>query len=111
MRATLPAAYGYDARGNQIQAGARTFTWDLANRPASTSEGGATTTYGDDGDGARLQASTGATATSFRWGVNLAVPQLALERDGDGHALARLHLGAAGTALAPVRRADGVLAP
>ncbi len=46
-----------------------------------------TTTYLYDGDGKRLQASTGTQAskkTNFLWDVIQGVPQLALERDGSG---------------------------
>jgi RHS repeat-associated protein len=57
---------------------------------------GTTTTYAYDGDGVRLQASTGPSAseqTHFLWDVNHGLPQLALERDGAGALLRRYTYG------------------
>jgi RHS repeat-associated protein len=82
-RETLP----YDGNGNQTQAGTRSFSWDLANRLAATTDAGATTTYGYDGDGTRLQATVGASTTNYLWDSNVELPQLALERDGAGSPL------------------------
>ena len=47
------------------------FTWDLANRLASTTDSGSTTGYGYDGDGTRLQATTGVSATNYLSGPQL----------------------------------------
>ena len=79
-------AFTYDADGNELSAGSRSFVYDLANRVRSTTQGNTTTTYGYAGDGRRLQASTGPQAqktTNFLWDANRALPQLALERDGN----------------------------
>jgi RHS repeat-associated protein len=46
-----------------------------------------TSGYGYDGDGTRLQATTGASTTSYLWDANFELPQLALERDGAGNPL------------------------
>ena len=81
----LSTSYTYDANGNQLTAGTRTFTYDLANRLKTTKLGSTTTTYTYDGDGVRLQASTGTSAankTNFVWDLNQGLPQVALERNG-----------------------------
>jgi RHS repeat-associated protein len=79
-------AYTYDQNGNQLSAGSRTFTYDLANRLKTTTLAPTTTTYLYDGLGKRLQASTGTAAsakTNFLWDVSHALPQVALERNGN----------------------------
>ena len=88
--------YAYDENGNEISAGSRTFAYDLANRVRSTTQGGTTTRYAYDGDGARLRASTGSQAsrtTDSIWDVNGGLPQIALERDGNGKLLRRYVYG------------------
>ena len=78
-------AYTYDQNGNELSAGSRTFTWDLANRLKTTTLSTTTTAYSYDGLGKRLQASTGTAAsakTNFLWDVNRSLPQIAQERDG-----------------------------
>jgi len=82
-----PISYSYDQNGNEISAGSRTFTYDLANRMKTTKLGSTTTTYSYDGDGVRLQASTGSKAsqqTNFLWDVSHALPQIAVEQSGSG---------------------------
>lgn len=57
------------------------------DRLATLTQGSTTTTYTYDGDGLRLQASTGAQAakkTNFEFDVNGALPALVAERDGSG---------------------------
>ena len=80
-------AYTYDRNGNELSAGSRTFTYDLANRVKTTAAAGTTTTYTYDGNGIRLQASTGTQAaktTNFLWDVNQGLPLLAREDNGSG---------------------------
>jgi RHS repeat-associated protein len=86
-------SFGYDQNGNQTAAGTRTFAYDLANRLASTTSGGQTTSYGYDGDGSRLTSSTGSSEARFLWDTNHPLPQLALERDGQGALLRRFLYG------------------
>ena len=89
-------SYGYDENGNALSAGSRTFAYDLANRVRSTTQAGTTTTYAYDGDGVRLQASTGPQAsrtTDFLWEVNGGLAQIASERDGNGKVLRRYVYG------------------
>ncbi len=92
-----PTVYTYDKNGNELSAGSRTFTYDLANRLKTTTLGSTTTTYSYDGDGKRLQASTGTQAskkTNFLWDVNRGLPQIALERDGNNSLIRRYSYGA-----------------
>jgi RHS repeat-associated protein len=89
-------AYTYDQNGNEKSAGSRTFSYDLANRLKTTTGGGTTTTYTYDGDGVRLQASTGTQAskkTNYVWDTNLELPQVTLERDGNNALLRRYIYG------------------
>ncbi|HYN50738.1 MAG TPA: DUF6531 domain-containing protein [Thermoleophilaceae bacterium] len=77
--------YTYDPNGNQLTAGARTFTYDRENRLKTATIGSTTETYTYFGDGTRRSASTGSQAnktTRFIWDRNLALPQVALERNG-----------------------------
>lgn len=88
--------YTYDKNGNQLSAGSRTFTYDLANRLRTTTQGNTTTSYLYDGDGVRVQATSGQQAnrkTNFLWDVNGVLPQVALERDGAGSLLRRHTFG------------------
>jgi len=89
-------SYSYDQNGNELSAGSRTFTYDLANRLKTTTQGNTTTNYSYDGDGVRLQASTGTQAsrkTNFLWDVSGGLPQVALERDGNSSPLRRYLYG------------------
>ena len=89
-------SYTYDQNGNELSAGSRSFTYDLANRLKTTSQGSTTIAYTYNGDGVRLQASTGTAAnknTKFLWDVNGGLPQVALERDGNNANLRRYTYG------------------
>jgi RHS repeat-associated protein len=89
-------SYSCDQNGNELTAGTRTFTYDLANRLVSTTLATTTTTYTYDGDGSRLQASTGPLAvqkTNFLWDQDNSLPQIALERDGNNRLLRRYIYG------------------
>jgi RHS repeat-associated protein len=77
-------SYAFDADGRETQAGSRAFVWNLAGEIASTSDGGASASYSYDGDGNRLSEAAGGTTTNFRWDVNYGLPQIAVERDGNG---------------------------
>ena len=66
--------YGYDLNGSLTTqthtppSGAsdtQTYTWDLRNRMATATVGGATTTYGYDSDGFRVSESTGGGTRTF----------------------------------------------
>jgi RHS repeat-associated protein len=86
-------AFSYDANGNQTEAGSTEYTYDLANRLVSATSGGETTTYAYDGDGNRLRESAGSQARAYLWDTSFGLPQLALERDGQGTLLRRYVYG------------------
>jgi RHS repeat-associated protein len=89
-----PTSYSYDQNGNTTSIGLRTFSWDLENRLKSTTSGLTTITYSYNGDGKRLQASSGSQAsdkTNYLWDTSFGLPQIALERDG-ANALLRRYL-------------------
>ena len=85
--------YSYDHNGNQTAAGTRTFTYDAANRLASTSKSGTTDTYIYDGDNNRLTDTIGSTITRYIWDANNPLPELAIERDGSNNLLRRYVYG------------------
>ena len=90
-------SYTYDQNGNEVSAGRRTSTYDLANRMKTAKLGSTTTAYSYDGDGIRLQASTGSKAsqkTNFLWDVAHALPQVAVEQNGSGSVPRRYTYGA-----------------
>ncbi len=78
----VAATYTYDRDGNQLTAGADTFTYDLADRTTSATVGGTTTTYTHDADGNRATSATGGTTTSYRWDLSGSLPMLAVEKTG-----------------------------
>ncbi len=89
-------SYAYDANGNQVSRGADSFSYDLANRLSSAAVGSTTTEYTYDGDGKRLEASTGSAVsdtTLYSWDDNNALPQLASEHDGASALLRRYVYG------------------
>jgi RHS repeat-associated protein len=97
VNAPTVVAYSYNNNGNETAAGSRSFSYDLANRLSTTTLGSAATSYSYDGDGNRLQASTGALAsqkTNYVWDTNGALPQIALERDGNNTLIRRYIYGA-----------------
>lgn len=86
------ATFTHDANGNMTASGAKTYTYDLANRMKTAEVGTTTTSYSYDGDGNRLQAGTGTRAqeiTKWQWDVNNFLPELAIERDGRDTVLRR----------------------
>jgi RHS repeat-associated protein len=89
--------YTYDDNGNLKTAGNRTFTYDLANRLATTTAGGTTFKYSYDADGKRVQASSGnqaANKTNYLWDPNAPLPVLVREADGRDNLLRRYVYGA-----------------
>ena len=55
----------YDANGNTLVSGSRTFTYDFANRLKSMTNGSISATLLYDGDGNRAAKTVGATATRY----------------------------------------------
>jgi hypothetical protein len=76
--------YTFSANGDETAAGAKTFSYDLADRMTSAVISGTTTTYAYGGDGNRLSAVTGSTTTNYRWDVNRPLRLLATEANGSG---------------------------
>jgi RHS repeat-associated protein len=86
----------YDTNGNETSDGSRTFSYDLANRLTASTDGSTATSYTYDGDGNRLQASTGTAPsqqTKYAWDESNPLAQLALERDGNATLLRRYAYG------------------
>jgi RHS repeat-associated protein len=81
--------YTYDANGNERTAGSATYAYDLADRLVAATVGTTTVTYTWSGDGVRLSAATGtgAATTIFLVDRAMALPSVALERDGTGTVL------------------------
>jgi RHS repeat-associated protein len=84
---TSVTAYTYDANGNQLTAGADTFSYDAANRLTGATVGGVASSYAYLGDGRRASATKAGVTTGFVWDPNFGLPQLALERDAVGATL------------------------
>lgn len=89
--ATLPllppivTAYTYDDNGNQTSQGTSTYAYDLDNRLTSATVAGASTTYGYDGNGVRLSATTGtAQPVSYTWDTNNPLPEMVRETSAAG---------------------------
>ena len=62
-------SYGYDATGNLLSGGGRTYLWDDAGRLSSVTQGGVTTSYAYDGDGQRVSETTNGVTTLFLEGL------------------------------------------
>jgi RHS repeat-associated protein len=75
--------YAYDQQGNQIKAGANTFTYNLDHTLASATVNGVRTSYTHDAQGLRLSAVTdsanGPTSKAWTFDVNATLPRLTLE--------------------------------
>jgi RHS repeat-associated protein len=86
-------AYTYDLDGRTQTAGSAVFAWAQPDRLQSITQGSTTTVYRYDGDGLRLQASTGSQAnkkTNYEWDINAGgVPELVAERTGNGGLIRR----------------------
>jgi RHS repeat-associated protein len=58
-------SYTYDANGNMLTGAGRTYTWNPENKPLTIVQGGTTTTFVYDGDGARVKKVVGTTTTRY----------------------------------------------
>ena len=61
----------YDANGNTLSDGTRTYIWDAESRPSSitTTATGTTETYGYNGDSERVTKTVGVTTTTYLEGL------------------------------------------
>jgi len=69
-------SYAHDANGNVTQAGTTSFAWDWADRLASATVAGTTTSYDYAGDGVRASKTTAGTATPSLWDRQAGLPLL-----------------------------------
>ena len=88
--AAIAAASGYDAAGNLISDGSRTFTYDVENRLRSVTGGPSSVTLDYDAFGRLGTVTTGGAATHYRY----AGAQLAAESSGG--VLLRSHVSGQG---------------
>ncbi len=66
----VPTSYTYDATGNMLTGGGRTYTWNADNQPLTISvAGGASETYTYNAEGSRVSRTTGGTTTLFAGGL------------------------------------------
>jgi RHS repeat-associated protein len=86
---TGAASFSYNANGDQLTAGANTFSYNTARQTVAANVGGVLSAYSYDGDGNRsgVVSSTGTVAEV--WDTNSALPMLVAERDGGGVTLRR----------------------
>jgi YD repeat-containing protein len=62
-------AYTYDANGNLLTGGGRTYTWNDERLPASVASGGVTESYTYDADGERVTRTRSGTTTRYLDGL------------------------------------------
>lgn len=86
--AAIAAAAGYDANGNLISDGVRTFAYDAENRLISVSGGPASLNLAYDPLGRLLKTTSGGTSTTF----NYAGSQLVAEQDPATSTLLRAYV-------------------
>ncbi len=79
MTSVNGVAYTYDANGNQLSDGARTFTYDSANRLKQVVSGTLTTQYAYSGDGVRRAQVVNGVQTRYLVDVAAPLPQVLQE--------------------------------
>jgi RHS repeat-associated protein len=84
---TKTATMTYDAHGNQTQDGATTYTYDAADRLATTTVGGVTTSYTYDAVDRVTSRTDGTTTTSYGYGGYDSAP---VDTSTTGQALQKL---------------------
>jgi RHS repeat-associated protein len=93
--AVAPRVFTYDANGNTLSDGLRSYEWDAENRLARVRHGdGSATAFGYDGGGRRVwieEKDAQGTVTSVRRYVWADGPQPAEERDGANAVLRRFY--------------------
>ncbi|NTW01343.1 MAG: hypothetical protein HGA19_08520 [Oscillochloris sp.] len=63
------SSYCYDANGNMLSGGGRTYTWNAQNLPTSVTSGSVTESYSYNADDVRMKVTNGSTATIFVEGL------------------------------------------
>jgi RHS repeat-associated protein len=61
--------YSYDANGNLLSGGGRSYVWNAENQPTSITSGGVTETYQYDADGNRATRTRAGVTTTYAWGA------------------------------------------
>ena len=88
MTAAGAVSYGYDANGNQtsrVSGTTDTFGYDHENRLTNSTIGGVNGVYAYNGDGLRMSRSIGGTAVSYTWDVNLPLPVILQDSQGNSY--------------------------
>jgi YD repeat-containing protein len=67
-------SYKYDNNGNLTARGSDSFSWDAADRLASATVAGTTTTFAYNGDGLRDSFTTGGVTTTTTWDIAGGLP-------------------------------------
>ena len=76
------SGYVYDKMGRLTADGNRTYTWDLASRLTSYTDGGSTTSFTYDGLGMRVTRTTGGATRSYVFNYALGLPSISVVRQG-----------------------------
>jgi RHS repeat-associated protein/uncharacterized repeat protein (TIGR01451 family) len=63
------ASYSYDANGNLLSGGGRTYIWDSKNLPKQVTYGSTTESYSYNADGQRVRKNAGGTTTIYLEGI------------------------------------------
>ena len=74
----------YDEMGRLTEDDTRAYTWDLASRLTSLTEGGSTTNFTYDGFGMRLSRKAGVTTTEYVWNYAFGLPSISVVRQPAG---------------------------
>jgi len=74
--------FTYDQLGRLTQDGQRTYTWDLAGRLLSYTEGGVQTNFAYDALGQMISRTRGGVTREFVWNYALGLPSVSVVRDG-----------------------------
>jgi RHS repeat-associated protein len=82
-------SFTYNANGDQLTAGADTFTYNTARQTVTATVGGVTSQYGYDGNGNRHTVTTAGTTTQEVWDTIGGLPTLVAQRDSAGVVLRR----------------------
>ena len=80
--ASQVASFSYDNMGRLTSDDQRSYTWNLASRLTSYTEGSTVVDFTYDGLGNRLSRTEMGTTRDYVWNYGLVVPSVSIERDG-----------------------------
>jgi RHS repeat-associated protein len=72
----------YDANGNLLNDGERSYSYDALDRLIAVTQGSSTTTFGYNGQGDRIQQTVDGLATTFTLDLASALPQVLTQQTG-----------------------------